>query len=58
MPRRSKGDSKDSATKHTMNPPLQGGDVQAPKERFDGPTETGRDVGQFSEEGQPARMQK
>ena len=55
---KSRGGDKNSATKHTMNPPSGGGQVpdvdsqpqqeQAPKRR----------IGQFSEAGQPPNMKK
>jgi hypothetical protein len=58
MPRRSRGDSKDSATKNTMNPPQQGGHVQTPQPREDPPAATERQVGQFTQAGTPAKGQR
>ena len=55
---KSRGGNKDSATKHAMNPPTDGGqapdaDVQAPQEQ-----DAKRRIGQFSETGQPPNMKK
>ena len=55
---KSRGGNKDSATKHTMNPPSGGGqapdaDPQAPQEQ-----DPKRRIGQFSGTGEPPIMKK
>jgi hypothetical protein len=55
---KSHGGDKDSATKHTMNPPSGGGqapdvDAQTPDEQ-----DPKRRIGQFSGAGQPPNMKK
>lgn len=53
-----KGGNKDSATKHTFNPPLPSAPKRSPRTR--GPEEQGADrqIGQFGEAGKPPLMKK
>jgi len=55
---KSRGGNKDSATKHTMNPPAGGG--QVPDVESKGPEEQDpkRRIGQFGGAGEPPIMKK
>lgn len=55
---KSKGGDKDAATKHTMNPPMGGG--QQPDVEGKGPEEQDvkRRIGQFTGAGEPGQIRK